>query len=120
MSWPLSQGEIDGEPDGFVDAAFRAEGVLSAAASRLHRSDYLARIARGGYPTAVQRGTPRRKGRFFSSYLNDIVVRDIKQVADIERAADMRRLITLPAGRCAGMINMAKLACHATETEHAR
>jgi len=55
--WPLSQGEIDGEPDGFVDAAFRAEGVLSAAASRLHRSDYLARIARGGYPTAVDGGS---------------------------------------------------------------
>lgn len=115
--WPLSQGEIDSEPDGFVDAAFNADGVLSAGVSRLRRSDYLARIARGGYPAAVARDTPRRRDRFFASYLNDIVVRDIKQVADIERAADMRRLIALLAARCAGMINMAKLASELTITE---
>jgi predicted AAA+ superfamily ATPase len=115
--WPLSQGEIDGEPDGFVDAVFSADAVLSAPAAPLHRGDYLSRIARGGYPTAVQRDTPRRRGRFFSSYLNDIIVRDIKQVADIERAADMRRLITLLAARCGGMINMAKLASDLTITE---
>jgi predicted AAA+ superfamily ATPase len=115
--WPLSQGEIDREPDGFVDAVFSADALLSAGVSRLHRSDYLARVARGGYPTAVQRDTPRRRDRFFSSYLNDIVVRDIKQVADIERAADMRRLITLLAARCGGMINMAKLASELTITE---
>jgi uncharacterized protein len=115
--WPLSQGEIDGEPDGFVDAVFNADGVLSVDASDLRRSDYLARIARGGYPTAVQRVTPKRRDRFFSSYLNDIVVRDIKQVADIERATDMRRLITLLAARCAGMINRAKLASELTITE---
>jgi uncharacterized protein len=44
-------------------------------------------------------------------------VRDIKQVAEIERAADMRRLITLLAARCGGMINMAKLASELTITE---
>jgi predicted AAA+ superfamily ATPase len=115
--WPLSQGEIDGKPDGFVDAAFSADGVLSVDESQLRRSDYLARIARGGYPTAVQRDVQRRRDRFFSSYLSDIVVRDIKQVADIERAADMRRLITLLAARCGGMINMAKLASELTITE---
>ena len=115
--WPLSQGEIDGSPDGFVDAVFGADGVLSVGESRVHRSDYLGRIARGGYPTAVQRDVPRRRDRFFSSYLSDIVVRDIKQVADIERAADMRRLITLLAARCGSMINMAKLASELTITE---
>jgi predicted AAA+ superfamily ATPase len=115
--WPLSQGEIDGKPDGFVDAVFSADGVLSVDESQLRRSDYVARIARGGYPTAVQRDVQRRRDRFFSSYLSDIVVRDIKQVADIERAADMRRLITLLAARCGGMINMAKLASELTITE---
>ena len=115
--WPLSQGEIDGKPDGFVDAVFSADGVLSADESQLRRGDYLARISRGGYPTAVQRDVQRRRDRFFSSYLSDIVVRDIKQVADIERAADMRRLITLLAARCGGMINMAKLASELTITE---
>ena len=115
--WPLSQGEIDGEPDGFVDAVFSTGTGLTARATQLRRGDYLSRIARGGYPAAFQRDTPRRRDRFFSSYLNDIVVRDIKQVADIERAADMRRLIALLAGRCGNMLNMSKLASELTISE---
>jgi len=95
--WPLSQGEIDGEPDGFVDAVFSVGLGLTTRDTQLRRSDYVSRIARGGYPAAVQRDAPRRRDRFFSSYLNDNIVRDIKQVADIERAADMRRLIALLA-----------------------
>jgi predicted AAA+ superfamily ATPase len=115
--WPLSQGEIDGEPDGFVDAVFSTDAVPAARVTQLRRGDYLSRIARGGYPTAFQRDTPRRRDRFFSSYLNDIVVRDIKQVAEIERIADMRRLISLLAGRCGTMLNMSKLASELTISE---
>jgi uncharacterized protein len=115
--WPFSQGEIDGEPDGFVDAAFSAGPGLTARSTQLRRSDYVSRIARGGYPAAFQRDTPRRRDRFFSSYLNDIVVRDIKQVADIERAADMRRLMTLLASRCGSTLNMSKLASELTISE---
>lgn len=48
---------------------------------------------RGGYPEAVHRETPRR--RLFDGYLADLLARDAKQVADIERATDMRRLIAL-------------------------
>ncbi|MGH3263257.1 MAG: ATP-binding protein [Trebonia sp.] len=115
--WPLSQGEIDGEPDGFVDAVFGTDAAPTTRNTPLHRGDYLYRITRGGYPAALDRDTPRRRGRFFSSYLNDVIVRDVKQVADIERAADMRRLIALLANRCATMINMSKLASELTISE---
>jgi uncharacterized protein len=53
--WPLSQGEIDDEPDGFVDAVFSAGPGLTARSTQLRRSDYVSRIARGGYPAAFQR-----------------------------------------------------------------
>lgn len=108
--WPLSQGEIDEEPDRFVDAAFAAGNGLLASTSQLRRGDYLSRVARGGYPAAFRRDSPRRRSRFFANYLNDIMVRDIKQVAEIERAAEMRRLITLLAARCGRILNMARLA----------
>ncbi|MDQ3154712.1 MAG: ATP-binding protein [Actinomycetota bacterium] len=108
--WPLSQGEIDGAPDGFVDAAYSRGSDLRAEPVGLRRSDYLARAVRGGYPEAVRREAPRRRERFFESYLADLIARDVKQVADIERASDMRRLTGLLAAQSAGLLNMNRLA----------
>ncbi|MGH3646553.1 MAG: ATP-binding protein [Micromonosporaceae bacterium] len=108
--WPLSQGEIDGEPDGFVDAVFRLGADLRSTPSTLQRKDYLDRMSRGGYPEAVRRVAPRRRERFFESYVADLIARDVKQVADIERAADMRRLIALLAAQTSGLLNINRLA----------
>lgn len=114
--WPLSQGEIDHGPDRFVDEAFRSgadlrdQGTPTSEPDLPLRKDYLARAARGGYPEAVKRETPRRRQRFFSNYLADIITRDVHQVADIERAGDMRRLLSLLAGQVGGLLNANRLA----------
>lgn len=108
--WPLSQGEIDGAPDGFIDAVF-AHGVDAAVESiGLHRAEYIHRALRGGYPEAVRREQPRRRSRFFESYLSDLLSRDVKQVAQIEKSSDMRRLLSLLAAQTAGLVNYARLA----------
>jgi predicted AAA+ superfamily ATPase len=108
--WPLSQGEIDGAPDGFIDAVFAAGAELRAESAGLRRKDYVDRAARGGYPEAVRRETPRRRQRYFDNYLADLIVRDVKQVADIERASDMRRLLQLLAAQVSGLLSINRLA----------
>lgn len=114
--WPLSQGEIDATPDGFVDAAFSQGAELSTQpgsppeSAALTKRDYLARAVRGGYPEAVKRETPRRRQRFFGNYLSDIITRDVHQVADIDRANDMRRLLALLASQTGGLLNASRLA----------
>lgn len=90
--WPLSQGEIDSAPDGFVDAIFRLDGRVTMPASTLTKRDYVARALRGGYPEAVRREPGRRRARFFDSYVTDLISRDVQQVSDIERPAEMRRV----------------------------
>ena len=95
--WPLSQGEIDEKPDGFVDAVF-------SLGSRLHhtsaatRSDYIDRIVRGGFPEAIARPA-RRRERFFDSYVSDLINRDVIQLSQIERGPEMRALTRLVAAR---------------------
>ena len=101
--WPLSQGEIERSADGFVDAAFQKGPDLETPRSRLRRADYLDRALRGGYPEAVHRPTHRRRARFFESYISDLINRDVKQVSDIERPADMRRLLNVLCGRMGGL-----------------
>ena len=107
--WPLSQGELDGGPDGFVDAAFRLGAELRAGSVGLKRKDYLARAKRGGYPEAVHRESERRRDRFFADYLSDLIVRDVQQVAEIDRSSDMRRLLALLAAQTCGLVNMSRL-----------
>jgi predicted AAA+ superfamily ATPase len=107
--WPLSQGEIDGAPDGFVDAAFSMGSELRGEPSTLRRRDYIDRLTRGGYPEAWRRENPRRRQRFFDSYVADLLSRDVKQVADIEKLDDMRRLVSLLAAQAGGLLNISRI-----------
>jgi uncharacterized protein len=97
--WPLSQGEIDGTPDGFVDTVFSQGVEVSLPACELTKPDYVARALRGGYPEAVRRDPGRRRARFFDSYITNLVTRDVRQISDIERPAQMRRLLSVVAAR---------------------
>ncbi len=96
--WPFSQGEIDGTPDGFVDAIF-TDGENLRHTSALTRSEYAERIVRGGFPEAVARSNPRRRERFLDSYVADLIARDVSQLSEIERTTEMRALIKLVAAR---------------------
>lgn len=96
--WPFSQGEIDGAPDGFIDAVF-AHGAELANTSTITRNDYAERVVRGGFPEAVARPAARRRERFFDSYVGDLIARDVAQLSEIERTTEMRALLRLLAAR---------------------
>jgi len=101
--WPLAQGEIDNASDRFVDAAFRHGAALDVGSAELRKPDYLARALRGGYPEAVRRDSERRRQRFFDAYAADLIARDVRLVSDIERPADLRRLLEVVAARMGGL-----------------
>jgi predicted AAA+ superfamily ATPase len=94
---PLSQGEIDRAPDGFVEAIFRYGVSMRVPSSDLRRDDYLERALRGGYPEAVRRADPGRRARFFESYITDLVNRDVRQLTEIERPAASTASPAIPA-----------------------
>lgn len=106
--WPFSQGEIDGEPDRFIDAAF-AKGPRLEHSSNLRRRDYLERATIGGFPEAVQRN-PRRRSAFFDSYLSTLIERDVLELASIERHGELMRFLSLLAGRMSGLFVPAALS----------
>jgi uncharacterized protein len=102
--WPLSQGELDGRPDGFVDRVFAAGARLDHDSGET-RAGYVERLVRGGLPEAVSR-TPLRRKRFFDSYLTELFEREIGQLAEIARLDEMRLLTRLVAAR-SGQLLMA-------------
>jgi predicted AAA+ superfamily ATPase len=96
--WPFSQGEIDSAPDAFIDTAFRL-GPAIRHESAITRADYADRLVRGGLPEAVARTDPRRRGRFFDAYVQNLIDREVRQLAEIERAPQLTTLIRLLAAR---------------------
>lgn len=106
--WPLSQGEIDGTPDAFVDACFqRGPGLTHSA--KLSKLDYVERLCRGGFPEAVAREGARRE-RFFDNYVADLINRDVVQLSEIERGHAMRSLTRLLAARSGQLLVPAAIA----------
>lgn len=101
--WPFSQGEIDGGADGFVDAAFRLGPKLHHE-STVSRADYADRLVRGGLPEGVRRADPRRRARFFDSYLQNLIDREVRQLVEIERAPQLATLIRLLAARSGQLV----------------
>ncbi|MFB8001519.1 ATP-binding protein [Nocardia sp. NPDC056000] len=95
--WPLSQGEIDGAPDRFIDLAFTRGPELKFSGAET-RDGYIERVLRGGFPEAVAR-VGKRRSRFFSSYVADLINRDVMQLSEIERTTEMFALTNLVAAR---------------------
>ena len=101
--YPFSQGEIAGRPDGFVDAAFTHGAALDHRCD-LQRADYTELIVRGGFPEAVTRVDAGRRARFLDSYVEDLVTREVSQLAEIERLTQLRALVRLLAARSGQML----------------
>ncbi|MGN9842136.1 ATP-binding protein [Nonomuraea sp. H19] len=108
--WPLSQGEIDNAPDGFVGHVFTHGADTTIRPCPLRKYDYVDRALRGGYPEAVRRAPGRGRNRFFDSCITDLITRDVRQISGIGRPAEMRRLLSVVAARMAGLAVVQSMA----------
>lgn len=106
--WPFTQGELDDEPDGFVDWAFSGRGPTFAVGT-LTQAGCVERLARGGFPEAVKRPAARRK-KWFDAYLTTLTQRVVSDVASVERASEIPRLVRLCAARSGEELNTTRIA----------
>ena len=102
--YPLSQGEIQGRREGFLDAVFGDR--VPKAASAPSRADVARRMLRGGYPEAYGRAEGRRR-RWFASDITAVLQRDVRDLAHIEKLTAMPTLLAWLAARTGGLLNLA-------------
>lgn len=106
--WPFSQGELLGVREDFIDRLFdEPEGLLHN--NDIERSGLIDRVLSGGFPEAVRR-SPGRRSRWFDSYVTTINQTTIREIAAIERLAEMPRLLRLCAARTATELNITSIA----------
>lgn len=107
--WPFAQRELVApEATTFVDAAFVAPRELLGP-SALTRDDLIDLVLTGGFPEAAARPADRRRA-WFAAYVRTLTERVVSEVAQIERAAEIPRLVRLCAARTATELNMSSLA----------
>ena len=110
----LSQGEIEGARERFVDALFADAPLPRLSGAAEDRSTLFARMLRGGYPEAVARSTEARRRAWFASYVTTILQRDVRDLANIEGLTALPRLLSLIAARASGLLNFAELSRSST------
>jgi uncharacterized protein len=108
----FSQGELDGVTETFIDQLFAGDLFLGHE-SDLTRHDYLARACAGSYPEAVSRNSTRRRNAWLDNYVDRIIKHDAMDVSNLQRIADLPRLIRLLAARSASELNLSSLAADA-------
>ncbi len=106
--WPLSQGEIAGAAEDFVDRMFAGRFERSPGAP-VDREELARRILAGGYPEAVLRSSARRSV-WFQSYVTTVVQRTVRDLADIDRIREIPRLLAVLAARTGTLLNVADLS----------
>lgn len=105
--WPLAQAELQGTANQVLEQLF--DGEPPRVESKLLRDDYLRLALCGGFPEAVARPAGRRRSQWFGAYLETMVERDVRQLANIHGALELPRLLTAYADRATGLLNYADL-----------
>lgn len=105
--WPLSQGEIRGQQERFIDALFSKETIPAVKSATL--ADVLAIATTGGYP-AVQNRTTDRRSEWFDSYISSLMDRDVRDLSNIEQLTALPNLLELIATRLGGLLNNSDLS----------
>jgi uncharacterized protein len=106
--WPLSQSEIRGTSNNFVDALYAAAPPQISDAP-VGRAAVVEVLAAGGYPEALSR-QGRRRDRWFRNYIDTTLDRDLRDVSDALKLQAMPRLLRLLATQAAGLLNYKTVA----------
>jgi len=107
--WPLSQGEIAGKRESFIDILFTDKPIKAVVGSR-NGPALIDRILRGGYPEAHRREAPSRRRAWFNSYMSTILQRDVRDLANIDGLSAMPRLLALLAARVGSLLNHSEVS----------
>jgi len=114
--WPLSQGEINGYKEDFVDRLLARDFSLPPSSIgqskklQIKREDLAGLILRGGFPEVVERPDVERRRAWFRSYLTTILQRDVRDLSKVEGLTEFPRLLALLATRVANLLNLADVS----------
>ncbi len=108
--WPLSQGEILGRRESFIDSLL-AGTVPMIEIAQLGRQTVAHAVTVGGYPEMLARQDPRRRGRWIRNYIEMTLERDARDLAaNAQQLGELPKLLAASAARVACLLEVSELA----------
>jgi uncharacterized protein len=107
--YPLSQGEIEGGHERLLEQAFAGE-IMATSGGSTSRDEYVHRIVAGGFPMPLMRRSTAARARWFDDYVRLTLERDVRELARVEQAAVLPRLLERVAGQTGQVLNLARAA----------
>src|SRR5260370_5857271 len=106
--WPLSQGEIGGITETFLQRLLDEPATLvSLEPSSTGREDYAGRILSGGLPAALRRAPRSPRSRWFGDYGSLVVERDVLELRSIRQSAALPDFLRRLAAQTGQVLNSA-------------
>lgn len=104
---PLLQSEIESRSGNWIDSAFRGE-ILTPDPFAL-QDDLIERVLRGGYPEAISRTSAKRRAVWARQYIDALLQRDVRELANIEKIDQLPRFLRALAQTAGQMCNYTQL-----------
>lgn len=104
---PLSQSEIERQTANWIDCAF-AGRILKTDQPAIG-DELIDRVLRGGYPEAISRTSARRRVTWAQQYIEAIIQRDVRDIANIEKLDQLPRFLRALAQTVGQMCNYSQL-----------
>lgn len=105
--YPVSQGEIAGVEENFVELLFtHPTAVVTTATSPTSKADYVARVVAGGFPSVLRRSSLAARARWFDDYIRLCLERDAAELAQIQQKAALPDLLTRLAAQTGQVLNI--------------
>ena len=100
---PLSRAEITGKPTTFLERLFA--GKLEGDKGAIVGDDLVQLVMLGGFPEAINRDSERRRQDWARSYLTSVLIRDLRDIADIEKLTELPKFVRLLAEHSGQLVN---------------
>jgi len=104
---PISRAEIAGKRPSFLTAAFT--GKVPRPRSTVIGDDLVQAVLVGGYPEMLRRPDPRRRQAWARDYVNAIVQRDVRDIAEVEKTDQVPRLLQVLAHYSGQLTNFTQI-----------
>lgn len=106
--WPLSMDEIAGKESSFLSNLILDKGKFKN--YNITWEEIIHLLSRGGYPEVVNRKTENRRIKWLQAYLESILQKDIRDLANIDGLLQIPKVLNLLSVRVGSTVNMSDVA----------